>query len=302
MILLWGLAEDEPLELVRRALQLRGVPFVAMHEADLERTHLELEYSPAARGVLKVNGARHSVESIRAMYLRPFELRALPAYADLDLADPRLQRVATLHTLLWSLAEVAAGTVLTRPSAMLSNGSKPLQSRWIAEQGFEVPELLVTTEAGAAWSFRARHGEVIYKSISGTRSIIQRLTDEHRSRMSDLRWCPTLFQRWIEGVDYRVHVVGSRLFATRVLSEAVDYRYGPATLEAFDLPADVAQRCLRVARAFDLSLAGIDLRLTPDGRWYCFEVNPTPAYSGFERITGQPISVEVANLLAGVEC
>ena len=49
-----------------------------------------------------------------------------------------------------------------------------------------------------------------------------------------------------------------------------------------------------------LDFAGIDLRITPDGETYCFEVNPSPAYSAFEEATGQPISLALARYLAGV--
>ena len=126
---------------------------------------------------------------------------------------------------------------------------------------------------------------------------MNRLSDEHDARMDDLRWCPTQFQRYIEGVDYRVHVVGSRLFASRVLSDGVDYRYAPSRIEACEIQADVAERCLELSRALDLPFAGIDLRRTPDGQWFCFEVNPAPGYSSYEEVTGQRISAAIANLL-----
>lgn len=48
----------------------------------------------------------------------------------------------------------------------------------------------------------------------------------------------------------------------------------------------------------NLPLAGIDLRRTPQDEWYCFEVNPSPAFSFYEQITGQPIARAVALLLA----
>ena len=45
-------------------------------------------------------------------------------------------------------------------------------------------------------------------------------------------------------------------------------------------------------------LAGIDLRLTDDGRWFCFEVNPSPGFTYYEQATGQPIARSIARLLA----
>ena len=65
------------------------------------------------------------------------------------------------------------------------------------------------------------------------------------------------------------------------------------------VPPDLARRCRRLAHSLGLPLAGIDLRCTPDGRWYCFEVNPSPGFAYYERATGQPISQAIARLLAG---
>jgi D-alanine-D-alanine ligase-like ATP-grasp enzyme len=40
---------------------------------------------------------------------------------------------------------------------------------------------------------------------------------------------------------------------------------------------------------------------TEDGRWYCFEVNPSPGFSYFENLTGQPIAKAIATYLTGKE-
>jgi D-alanine-D-alanine ligase-like ATP-grasp enzyme len=48
-----------------------------------------------------------------------------------------------------------------------------------------------------------------------------------------------------------------------------------------------------------LLVAGIDMRCCADGRWVCFEVNPSPGFSFYEAATGQPIAAAIADLLAG---
>ena len=116
--------------------------------------------------------------------------------------------------------------------------------------------------------------------------------------MANLRWCPTQFQCWVPGVDHRVHVVGEQVLAVRVLSSAVDYRYGIARMEPCQLPDDVAARCLSMARGLGLPLAGLDLRRTPEGEWVCFEVNPSPAYSCYE-FPDRRITFAIAELLLG---
>ena len=260
MILLWGLAEDAPLRMVHDALRQIGASCLLLDHADLLDTHLEMECSPAISGVLEVQGSRYALEDVHALYVRPYDLEDLPHLAARERDSPEWRHGLLLKEMLWSLAEELDGLVLNRPSAMHSNGSKPYQSRLIAQHGFDVPETLITNDVDALHRFREDHDAVVYKSISGTRSIVNLLTEAHEARLADLRWCPTQFQAYIEGADYRVHVVGTNPFATRVTSDAVDYRYGEAAMEACDLPGDVAERCVNLARALGLNLAGVDLR------------------------------------------
>ena len=49
---------------------------------------------------------------------------------------------------------------------------------------------------------------MIYKSISGIRSIVQKVTKHDLDRLDRIRWCPTQFQRLVEGQDIRAHVIG----------------------------------------------------------------------------------------------
>ena len=71
----------------------------------------------------------------------------------------------------------------------------------------------------------------------------------------------------------------------------------PAAIQAVELPADCAARCRDLARALELPFSGIDLRRTPEGTWYCFEVNTSPGFFYFESATGLPIGDAVARLL-----
>ncbi len=192
--------------------------------------------------------------------------------------------------------------VVNRTRGGLANNSKPYQALIISRSGLRVPPTLVTSDPAAARAFHAEHGEVIYKSASGIRSIVRRVGPGQLARLDHLRDGPAQFQAFVPGHNVRVHTVGDRIFATRIESEAVDYRYAQsdgltATLEPVTLPPAIAAACLRLARTFDLLFAGIDLKQTPDGEYFCFEVNPCPGFLYYERHTGQPISTALAELL-----
>jgi len=193
--------------------------------------------------------------------------------------------------------------VVNRLGPGMSNHSKPYQALLVRECGLLTPPTLVTNDPDSARRFFDEwHGEVIYKSLSGVRSIVRRLGPEQLERLPLLRYGPAQFQAYIPGDNVRVHTVDDRVFATRVRSTAVDYRYArregaDVQMDAVELPPHVAESCLRLARQMGLHFAGIDLKLTPRDEYYCFEVNPSPGFLFYEQHTYQPISAALADLL-----
>ena len=153
-------------------------------------------------------------------------------------------------------------------------------------------------------AFRDQHRLVVYKSMSGERSIVAPLTDLDLQRLDRLRLCPVQFQAWVPGPDVRVHVVGDEAFAACVTTSATDYRYParsgatPPTVTSYELDSELADRCVALARRLDLEFAGIDLRMPPDGQPVCLEVNPSPAFSYYEMAAGLPIAAALARHLA----
>jgi hypothetical protein len=299
VILLWGLDADAPLRDVRSALESWGAPVVFADQARILSTRGELHLGPGREvdGWLEVSNQRHVLTSVTSMYVRPYDFRQFPFMADLAKDGEGWRHAQQIEHLLWSVAEMTDAVVVNRPSAMQSNGSKPWQTRLIRSHGFAVPDTLLTTDAEALRWFLDRHGRVIFKSISGERSIVSELGAGDDERMEYLRWCPTQFQEHIEGQEVRVHVVGQRTFAARIESTLVDYRYGSPVIEPYDLPDHVASRCTALTRRLGLVVAGMDLRLAAADRWYCFEVNPSPAFSCYE-VGSDSIGGAVAGLLA----
>ena len=205
---------------------------------------------------------------------------------------------------LLALVENLRCRVVNRSGGGMSNNSKPYQALLLQRAGFKVPATLITSDPATAREFQAEYGDVIYKSASGVRSIVRRVGEAQRARFEFLRHGPAQFQAFVEGRNVRVHTVGDAVFATRIETEAVDYRYAHldglnVVMTPVTLPQAVNAACLRVARDLDLLFAGIDLKETPDGEFVCFEVNPCPGFIYYERHTGQPISAALADLLNG---
>jgi glutathione synthase/RimK-type ligase-like ATP-grasp enzyme len=292
------------MEMVANALEALGAEYVFFNQRRVATAGLDFETRGSEiGGVLTLDRVRFGLADISAAYVRLMDDGALPEVRSLPSGHPARRHCRGVHTSLQRWLELSHARVVNRAAPQGSNASKPYQLQLIAGCGLRVPETLVTNDPRAVIDFRARHGRVIFKSISGARSIVRELSDQDVERLPRIRWCPVQFQEHISGHDVRVHCVGDHTFATAVRSAATDYRYAHADghqvdLAAIDLADDVVERCVAMTRALGLEFAGIDLRVAPNGDAYCLEVNPSPAFSYYEDSTGQPIAAALAAHLA----
>lgn len=305
MILLCGIRSEPPLAMVAKALTARGARFRIVHQRDVAGFTMRWQSDRnGVGGTLNLSGETIALGDVAGAYMRLMDDTKLPELADLPPDAPQRRHARGFHEALFRWSEVAPARVVNRADPQGSNSSKPYQAQLIAAHGFAPPPTLITNAPDAVLAFRAQHGRIIYKSISAIRSIVQTLDDGDLERLDRIGWCPVQFQAALDGRNIRVHVVGDAVFPTEIDSTHIDYRYarrngGETTLRAIVLPDAVAEKCVKLTRALGLCFAGIDLMRTTDGEYYCFEVNPQPAFSYFEANTGQPIADAVAGYLMG---
>jgi hypothetical protein len=302
VILLWGLGIDGPLGAVERVLRARGVPVARFDVRDVEQIAVDVRIGAGASGRLRGPGQELDLGRVSAAYMRPYSACETAVVRAAAPGSALWRHAVEVDAAVTAWAELTPAFVLHRPSPGDGITSKPRQREPIEACGFAFPPTLVTTDPAAVQAFAARHGRLISKGLSATRSIVTVLDADGEDRLEDVTTCPTQFQAWIPGDDVRVHVVRERVFATAIECRAVDYRYasrdGAArSMTACELPGAVAERCVRLARGFGLDFAGIDLRRHPDGRWFCFEVNPAPGFTFFSEASGQRVADAVADLL-----
>jgi glutathione synthase/RimK-type ligase-like ATP-grasp enzyme len=254
-------------------------------------------------GTLRLGAEVLRLADIRAAYVRLMDDQLLPELSNEPVASPARRHARGFHDALYRWIEVAPGRIVNRSDPQGSNASKPYQAQLIAQYGFSVPETLITNDPDAVLAFRREHGTLIYKSMSGVRSIVRALDEDDLHRLEHIRWCPVQFQTLVPGSDVRVHVVDDEAYATEIVSDTLDYRYarragGAAELRAIRLSSDTEAKCVALTRGLGLAFAGIDLKVTAAGEIFCFEVNPSPAFSFYEANTGQPIAASLARFLA----
>lgn len=302
MILLWGLPGDNPLMRVLNALYRLKHPVAFVDQRMILESEIEMCVGDGVDGTVRIGSQLIDLRTITAAYLRPYNSLQLAVVERSGEGSPAWHHALKFDDALLSWSELTSALVVNRPTAMATNNSKPYQAGIIQSLGFAIPDTLLTTDPGAVQAFQAQHGEVIYKSISAVRSIVSRLASGQKERLRQVAWCPSQFQEYIAGKDYRVHVVGEEVFACEIISQVDDYRYAGrqganVDIRPYELPRDVADRCVALVAGIGLSVAGVDLRCRSDGKWYCFEVNPSPAFTYYQDVTGQPIDEAIAHLL-----
>lgn len=302
MIVLAGIPSEPPLQMVRQAADAAGIETVLLNQREAGVTDLRLEMRGGKIHMfLHRAGTVTDLTRARGIYTRMGSYEVLPEYKYAPQADQQ-HRIRAWHQLFSDWSETTPVRMLNRLKACNANMSKPYQARLIRACGLDTPKTLITNDPEAALAFRAEQGQVIFKSISAHRSIVRRLEGAHLRNLDRIRVLPVQFQELVPGTDIRVHVIGDAVFATEIDSSADDYRYAAseekeAVYRETDLPGPIRAACLRLSKRSNLPLCGIDLRRAPDGRFVCFEINPSPAYSCYEERTGQPIAAAIAGWL-----
>lgn len=185
---------------------------------------------------------------------------------------------------------------------------KPRQLAAVRRHGLLLADTLITNDPDDARAFFEQHeGEVVYKSFN-QRGIIwsptRRLSASDLSHLEMLQCAPVIFQRYVEGTrDIRVTAIGDNLIATEFgLDEttAVDHRLALQTAPCSEhkLPREIEGKLIGLLRDLRLEYGSMDLRLTPDGDYYFFEINTAGEFLYLQDRSGQPIAEAMAAHLA----
>jgi glutathione synthase/RimK-type ligase-like ATP-grasp enzyme len=291
--------------MIKEALVKMNIPHIIFNQRHFATNNFKFEILEGqVTGTIKIEGKQYNLDNITGVYTRLMDEQMLPEFRSLPQQSFQQVRCRYLHDALLRWIEITPAHVVNRCLPMGSNSSKPYQAQLIANHGFRVPETIITNDPEMVRDFFRHHNRVIYKSISGVRSIVKELTPDDLLRLDNIRWCPTQFQEFVEGINIRVHVIGGEVFPTKIQTEATDYRYAnqqgsKAELSDVQIDQDLEEKCVRLSKALNLPFSGIDLKITPEEEVFCFEVNPSPGFSYYENSTGQPIANAVARYLSG---
>lgn len=242
-----------------------------------------------------------------------------------DAAPPDPDDLETHRACLEETKAVLFGVLARLPVFQLDThdtmrraGHKQVQHAVALEEGFEIPPTLITSDPAAVRQFAAEHPRLVAKMLSAFALLrdgrphavhTSAVKPEDLDDLDGLRRSPMVFQAEVpKEVEIRATVVGDRVFAAsidvkQVPSAQVDWRRNAEGLarsfRPFELPTEVAERLVRVARRLGLNYGAADVVLTPDGRYVFLEMNPGGEFHWIEVVCGHDISGAIAELLAG---
>lgn len=300
-ILLCGIPSESPILLVKKALIKKGAHVIIFNQR-LFNTH-DLKFEVTRQGVqgeFFANDCSYQLSDIHSIYSRIMSFYDLPEYK-IGLEADRIH-CEKLHDAVNQYMELTDIKVVNKHSQMFSNSSKPYQAQIVKKHGLKTPRTLITNDPKKVLAFQKQFKSIIYKSISGVRSIVKEFDPSDKERLDKIRYCPVQFQERVSGFDVRVHVIKDKTVATKISTTGVDYRYaakegGNTRLEPIEINNKIQKACVQLSAALNLDFSGIDLRISESGDVYCFEVNPMPGYSYYESQTGQKISEVLADYL-----
>ena len=292
--------DDEHAQHMRDFLQTRNRHVRFLNSTDFPG-NLQVSYNPAtAEGWFGFpDGERVQFTDIESIYWRSFG-----GVAASELPDEEQAWIAEndARGLFESLLIQLPVNFVNGFEAFRLHQTKPAALARVAELGVRSPETVLTNDPDGVIEFIERHTRCIFKPVQGgahTRRVeLQHLTDDN---LDNLRFGPVTLQEEIEGTDVRVFVAGERVLACEVRTETIDFRDDPdPVIEAVEIPDEIAEQSIAIARTLHLQWTGIDYRRTDDGEYVYFEANPSPMFIGFEQATGLPLTEALADLLCAM--
>jgi hypothetical protein len=327
MLLILSHPEDVHVEPALGRLRARGAEVACFGWSQFPAAARLVARRDSAGGSLELacDGGRLALDAVGAIWFR----RPLRPVVSAQISDPLLREYAQRECLdfLEDVFQSLDASWLPAPVATLRFASlKARQLALAATVGFAVPDTIITNDPQAFLAFYDKHGGQVISKLAGgalhslTAASVAagtgRLTQLDRLTepvtRNDLPFAdsvalgPVVFQQLVpKAYELRVTVVGTRLLTARIDSQKsararLDWRrydLDRTPHAAATLPADVAERCLRLTARLGLSFGAIDLIVTPDGEHVFLELNPVGQYLWLEKMTGLPITEAICDQL-----
>lgn len=300
---------DLSADLVLQCCAARNIAVFRFNSEDYpQRVTFQLDpQDPESSCLLLSSGETVAIGRARSVWLRRPQWPVIsPAVVDPLDRNLAVQEAVGAAGGLWRLL---SHLCVSEPDALQAARWKLPQLRRAAELGFAVPRSLVTSDRKAALTF-LEQGPCVIKAIheahaqTGTSFLTGFTEPIEPNQLEGIDIAPVFLQRRVDKIaDYRVTVIGSRVFAARLLTPAgapVDVRATQpqeCAIQTVELDPVLEAACLRFVRAAGLRFGCFDFGEDAQGTTWFLECNPNGQWGWIESATGQPITEAIVDLL-----
>ena len=315
-ILIVTSAPDEHSDFVESKLRTRGGNVIRLNTDQFPNPPISISLSDATlSGVFQCS--RKTAVDLDRIHSAWFRRPILPDLTD-DIRGQGKREFAAdeLFAFLEGLWKVLNCYWVSPPNAIRNADNKIYQLRTAQTLGFEIPRTIITSNPVHLREFVRNIGDCVVKTLErgwvkvGTHD---RYMFTNRLTIRDLKTVrlgqkliPSIVQEEVQkSVELRITVVGDEIFTAEIHSQdrsetRIDWRHYEiehAPHFPHKLPSSIRTRCLKLIRTLGLRFGGIDMILTPEGRYVFLEINPVPQWLWVEELAGLPISDALVELL-----
>lgn len=230
------------------------------------------------RSYVSVSNEKIELDPYGSYYCRPIDLSGVQS--DPGLAGLWNSLIVGFNAWLDSIP----GIVINRHQSHVHNGTKPYHEAFLLSNGFNVPPSITTSNKKLLLQF-LKKGRTIIKACSGIRADSKLIGIKDLERY-DPGMGPVHVQRYIEGDDVRVHLVGKKAHAEIIHSSLIDYRNltedSRIEFAPHEIPRPLIDNMIKTSSMMGLIFTGWDFKLR-NGTYWCLEANPMPGYDGYDR-------------------
>jgi glutathione synthase/RimK-type ligase-like ATP-grasp enzyme len=299
-ILIVSNANDMHALAVRRELIRLGCQVHLLACDKLHSHHLSFEFS--REPYLRIASQRVDVSDISTIWWRrPSINQNLPEGAFNEDQLDFINKNCTSSLRSFLIASFS-GEWISSPEATDRAANKLHQLIVARQQGFRIPDTLVSNDPQAVREFHQRHhGDIIIKAFRNSGRVFLATQRVDLNKLSDNQICavPSIYQEFIPGPKHlRVNCFGDRVFAALIETDELDWRPNiNVSISPFFLDAALKERFIALLNAFNLKIGVMDLKLSDRGDLVWFEVNPQGQFLFLEPLTGQKLLTSFVDFL-----
>lgn len=312
--------DDVHTNVVAEKLNQQGIETIMFYPEDLgTRNFISIDTSPNWKAIiLNEDGSMIDLlndEIVSVWYRRP----RFPNLSQFALSDAGLTfaKEEWKH-LINGLYEILAHKLWVSHPHALAKCERKIGQLMVAQKlGFIIPESLFTNRLSdltthyQRWERNAIVKPIGRGWISEGQTVqyvmTNQLADQHLDNAQGLQASPVQAQNYVhKAYELRITVVAKAVFAAKIDSQKsevskVDWRrydMENTPYTAYELPTEIADRCIRLLAHYGLQFGAIDMIRTPSDEYVFLEINGNGQFLWVEKATDLDISTELALLLA----